>query len=289
MTSTLVIMAAGMATRYGERMKQLEPVGPSGEVLMDYAVFDAARAGFSAVVLVIREEIESRVRTHTERWRHAGLSVTFVRQPLPGGVRTKPWGTAHAVLVCREAVAGPFAVCNADDFYGRSAWSSLGDFLSRPSGQAGLVGYPLNRTLSPYGGVSRGLCRVDGRMVRAIEEVTDIQAHGAGVAGRDGGGRVVALAPDAWVSMNLWGFTPDVFGLLAEQFSEFRQSVGNDRHREFLLGPAVSEAVCRGKLVLEILSGGERWFGMTFPEDRPTVGEHLHRLVAEGEYPATLF
>ena len=292
---TLVVLAAGLSTRYG-RLKQLEPVGPSGEALLDYGLFDAWRAGFERVVLVVRPEIEVMVRDHiAERWW--SRDVQFVHQQLsqiPAGTavpsgRTKPWGTAHAALAAEGKVAGPFAVANADDFYGADAYATLAAHLGAGGDAHALVGYRLADTLSPHGGVSRGICRMQpGGLLRGLMEVHDIRQSANGLTGRAVEGETVRLQQDDVTSMNLWGFTPAMFPLLHEAFTRFLQQAVGDLRAEFLLSNVVGDLVADGRARVRVLSGGTTWMGMTFPEDRATVAARLRALVASGDYPADL-
>jgi NDP-sugar pyrophosphorylase family protein len=293
---SLVILAAGFSTRYG-RLKQLEPVGPGGEALCEYGIHDALRAGFGRVVLVIRRELEAQFRAHlATRWGTTDLRFVYqdlTRVPsgaVPAAARVKPWGTAHAVLAA-EKVGGPFAVCNADDFYGARAFAALADHLRQAvtTGEQALVGYPLRETLSPFGGVSRGLCVTDaaGRLTH-LTEILEVREQDGGIVGREGEGAPVALGPDAVVSMNLWGFTPAIFPLLEERFAAFLGVRGGDARAEFPLSTAVNELVAAGRIVLRVLPTAEAWMGVTYPEDRPGVVARLDALTRAGRYPQPL-
>ncbi len=295
MALTLVILAAGLSTRYG-RLKQLEPVGPSGEALLDYGVFDAWRAGFERVVLVVRPEIEQMVRGHcARRWGDRRIDLVYQElSQVPAGAavpegRTKPWGTAHAALAAERAVAGPVAVANADDFYGAAAYQALAAHLRAGSDAHALVGYRLADTLSPHGGVSRGVCevRADG-MLRGLVEVLDIQDRPGGLTGRTVNGAAVRLTPDDVTSMNLWGFTPAIFPLLHEAFAGFLERTGGDLRAEFLLSAVAGDLAAAGRGRFQVLAGGDTWMGVTFPDDRDAVATRLRALVAAGQYPAAL-
>ena len=292
---TLVLLAAGMGSRYGG-VKQLDGVGPGGATLMDYSIYDAARAGFGRVVFVIRPELDEAFRT-TILPRYAGrLEVATVHQrladvpageSLPAG-RTKPWGTGQAVLAAAAEVQGPFAVANADDFYGAAAFQAAAEFLRTPSPNGTpvfvLVGYELRDTLSEQGTVNRGACRVsaDGWLA-GIEEVFDIARSADGtLVGRGHEGHV-ALAPDALVSMNLWCFTPAVFPLLAAGFARAFPTLGATG--EYLLPTAMEAALRRGEARVRVLDAGSRWYGLTHPADRPRVAAALAALVRAGVYP----
>lgn len=297
MSLSLVILAAGLSTRYG-RLKQLEPVGPAGEALLEYGLYDALRAGFTRLVLVVRREIEADLRAHLgPRW--GGTDLTFVHQDLaqvpmelpPTAGRVKPWGTAQAVLAAEAAVAGPFAVCNADDFYGADAFAALAEHLrdAVATQEQALVGYAVRETLSPHGGVSRGLCEMDaaGRLTR-VTEVLEVRDRDDAITGIDAAGRPVLLAADAVVSMNLWGFTPAIFPLLHERFAAFLRARRGDALAEFLISTAVNELVAAGRITLRVLRTAEAWIGVTHPEDRPAVVARLRALTAAGRYPQPL-
>jgi hypothetical protein len=283
-----------MSTRYG-RLKQLEPVGPSGETLLDYGILDARRAGFDRVALVIRREIEDAVRAHIAR-RWPGVPVDYALQSLDrgdGGAvpegRTKPWGTAHAVLAASGAVDGAFAVSNADDFYGRVGYAALAAHLGDTSVEQALVGYRLEETLSAHGGVSRGICEVDAAgLLRRIAEVHDLRRAGARVHGRtpDGGERTYPA--DAVTSMNLWGFTPAIFPALRDGFAAFLVAHGTDAKAEYPISTAVGDLVAEGRIRLRVLPVGAGWMGVTFPADHATVAAGLRGLAADGHYPSML-
>lgn len=295
---TLVVLAAGLSTRYGGS-KQLEPVGPDGEALLDYAVFDALSAGFGEVVLVVSSSNEADL---VSRFRNRfGIAVplrTVVQRtgPLASGLRpparVKPWGTGHAVLCLEGHISGPFAVANADDFYGRSAYRALVSHLTSPerAGEQCVVGYRVDATLSEHGGVSRAVLESDeeGRLV-SIEEVLGLESAGDGtIFGQTTKGASRVLAGDERVSMNLWGLTPDLFGPLDERFGMFLGRHGEDPRAEFYLSDAVGALVVSGQLTVRVTQTDERWLGMTFPEDRGSVRAGIRSLVEAGEYPPSL-
>jgi hypothetical protein len=290
---TLVVLAAGLAQRYG-RPKQLDPVGPGGQALLDYAIFDARREGFGRVVLVTRASLEPELRAHLGRL-HGALPLTFVEQrldDLPGGAeppadRTRPWGTGHAVYAARDALDGRFAVCNADDFYGHAAWAALARHLHQGK-EAALVGYTLGATLSAAGGVSRAVCELggDGRL-RSLREATDLVREGTRVLGRDVVGVPVVLPPDAIVSMNLFGLPAGAGDLLAERLGAFLAEHGRSPEAEFYLSEAMNQLVRAGRLAVRVLPTGAGWMGMTFTGDREGVVRRLAQLHAAGAYPAT--
>lgn len=282
-----------MSTRYG-KLKQLDPVGPSGEALLDYGIHDALRAGFGRIVLVIRREIEEPFRAHCDaRW--AGVPVSFAFQrldQLPAGMtppssRTKPWGTAHAALAAAPHVDGACAVCNADDLYGPTAYAALAAHLGTDGATHALVGYRLDETLSAHGGVSRGLCEVERGRLRRITELLDIRREGDALRGRAVDGRERALRPDDLVSMNLWGFRPGVMALLDEAFRAFLDRP-DAAAAEFLLSDTLGDLAAAGRVRLDVLPTAEHWLGMTHPADRELVMARLRTMVAEGRYPARL-
>lgn len=289
MAPTLLVLAAGMGSRYGG-LKQIDPVGPSGETVLDYAVFDAIRAGFGKVVFVIREEfLEAFRQTVTSKYS-GRIPVEFVFQSLdqlPDGFTTpagrqKPWGTGHAVWCARNAVKEPFAVINADDFYGKSSFSQLARFLGGAGeGHFAIVGFRLANTLSENGTVSRGVCQARGGMLESIVEVTAISGADVGAGRRFSGEEIV--------SMNCWGFTPSLFGGLDALLRAFLAEKLADPKAEFYLPGAVSEMIRGAKAKVEVLASEDSWFGVTYREDREHVTKAIGDLVAKGAYPASLF
>jgi hypothetical protein len=290
MALSLVILAAGMGSRYGG-LKQIDPVGPAGETVLDYAVFDALRAGFTRVVFVIRRDFEALFRERIGA-RYAGrIEVDYVFQSLdalpagfaPPAGREKPWGTGHAVWCAREAVRENFAVINADDFYGSDSFAQLARFLGAARGpEFAMVGFRMRNTLSEHGAVSRGLCAAgpDG----ALTSITEI--HGI-VPADVGAGR--KYSGEEIVSMNCWGFTPALFTGLDRQFREFLAARGGEEKAEFYLPAAVSGMVARGEAVARLLPTSASWFGVTYREDKPRVTAAIAALVASGQYASPLF
>jgi len=279
----LVILAAGLGTRYGG-LKQLTPVGSHGEALLDYGIYDAVRAGFRTVVLVIRQEVEELFRRHIAEVVGTGVEIVFAHQRLeparPG--RTKPWGTGHAVLAAAWGIQGSFAVMNADDCYGADAFRLLFEHLES-SAEHALVGYTLRETMSEHGGVSRAIVELDARgYLSRLTEVTDIVAGGVAFTGHTTAGEAVSLHGDELVSMNLWGFTPAVLPVLELQFAAFLDARSADPRAEFLLSEAVGDTPAR------VLRTRARWFGMTFSADDTSVRNEVRRLVDAGHYPANL-
>ncbi len=288
----LVILAAGVGSRFGGP-KQLSPIGPSGETLLDYAIYDAMRAGFTRAVLVIRKELAAPLREHVSAVTGGALPVHYVEQRVPEG-RVKPWGTAHAVLAARDAIAGPFAVCNADDFYGAGAYRLLAAHLTREPAtpEHALVGYRLDATLSEPGGVARAVasCGPDGLLTRLVE-VRDVRrVNGAGLRGVTASGEPREFTGREHTSMNLWGFTPDVLAVLEEQFAAFLVAAQRSPDAEFLLSTALDEQVTAGRARLRVLTSPppDRWLGVTFAADVPAVRDEIASLVRAGVYPPDL-
>lgn len=295
MAFTLVVLAAGMGSRYGG-LKQIDPVGPGGETVLDYAVFDAVRAGFTRVVFVIRRDFEELFRAKIGA-RYAGrVAVDYVFQALdalPAGFapvagREKPWGTGHAVWCAREAIRENFAVINADDFYGADSFARLARFLSAPAAadaaaaRFAMVGFRLANTLSEHGVVSRGVSATaaDGTL-RSIVEHTGIAPADIGAGKKFSGEEIV--------SMNCWGFTPALFAGLDTQFREFLAARGTEPKAEFYLPAAVSTMIARGEAAVQVLPTDSAWFGVTYREDKPRVQAALAALVAAGRYPEKLW
>ena len=297
MSLTLVVLAAGMGSRYGG-LKQIDPVGPGGETVLDYAVFDAIRAGFTQVTFVIRRDFEALFREKIGA-RYAGrIAVDYVFQSLdalPAGFaapagREKPWGTGHAVWCARDAVKGNFAVINADDFYGADSFAQLARFLAAArGGEFAMVGFRLANTLSEHGAVSRGICRcgVGGALLDVVE------THGIT---REATGPGKTYAGDEFVSLNCWGFTPALFAGLDGQFRDFLGSVGaaspakpDSLKTEFYLPAAVSTMIGRGEASARVLPTESSWFGVTYREDKPRVQAAIAELVRAGRYPERLW
>ena len=298
MTSpTLLVLAAGMGSRYGG-LKQIAPVGPGGESLLDYSVYDALRAGFGKLAFVIRKDIESQFRQMVGRRFEHRIEVEYVFQELdnlPPGFnlplgRTKPWGTAHATLVARSAIHEPFAVINADDFYGDEGYRTLAAHLHSGSEEYAMVGFVLRRTLSDFGSVSRGVCQVDeGDFLEDVVELTHLECDGMAVKNTDKTGRITDLTGDEVVSMNMWGFTPHVFDQLRAYFRQFLEMHGTESRSECYLPGAINEFVRRGAARVKVLRTNGAWFGVTHREDHPQVVTNIRRLIQEGKYPERLW
>jgi len=294
MSLTLVILAAGIGSRYGGP-KQMEPIGPSGEFIIDYAVFDALRAGFDRLVLVIRPEIETDFKAIVGRRLEQRIPTEYVRQELSHAPadRVKPWGTGHAVLVCRDAVREPFAVVNADDFYGRESYAALAAFLRKTRGEPDLyamVGFVLRNTLSDHGSVARGVCRTDpGGNLTSVVERTRIERAGPGARFLDEAGAWQPLTGDEPVSMNMWAFKPSVFGHLAAAFGAFLEASGSDPKPEFFVPTVVNDLIHAGRAAVRVLPTPNRWAGVTYPRDKAQVQERIAGLIRECVYPNPLW
>ncbi|MFZ5494153.1 MAG: nucleotidyltransferase family protein [Verrucomicrobiota bacterium] len=292
----LVVLAAGMGSRFGG-VKQVQPVGPHGELIIEYSAFDALRAGFGRLVLVIRKDIEKDFRETIGRRLESRMDVRYVFQELEANLptghvppaRSKPWGTAHATLVARPEVRGPFAVINADDFYGASAYRTLAAHFAASADYA-MVGYPLSQTLSEHGAVSRGLCTTDaaGRLT-GITEVTKIEKVPGGARYTDAGGQVRQLTGGEIVSMNFWGFTPALFPQLEAKFSIFLERHGGDPKAEIYLPTALSELNQSGEARIALHRSEDAWFGLTYQDDVAVARAAIKGLVAAGKYPAPLW
>lgn len=303
MDLTLLVLAAGMGSRFGG-LKQMEPIGPGGEVLLDYSVYDAIRAGFTKAVFVIRREMEETFCERLSSKFADRIEVAFAFQELtdlpegfalPAG-RSKPWGTGHAVLAARNLIESPFLAVNADDFYGAPAYRLIAEFLrqqeqsTRNLPEYAMVGYRLADTLSDSGSVSRGLCRgsSDGRLT-AITELTNIERVDGALANREPGAPPLGLSGEETVSMNFWGFTPSFFPLLEKGFARFLDSLPSGADGEFYLPYAVTDLISSGAAVTRLIPGGGTWFGITYPADRAPVEQAIRRLVEAGEYPSQLW
>ena len=299
MQPTLLVLAAGMGSRYGG-LKQMDPMGPSGETILDYSVFDALRAGFGKVVFVIRPDFERAFRDGViarfgTRIPTAVAFQTLDRLPsgfAPPPGREKPWGTTHAILCARETVAEPFAMINADDFYGRDSFTVLARRLEAQgvdSTAYSMVGFTLRNTLSEHGTVTRGVCRTDARgFLAEIQELSGVRRTGDGVecAGPDG---PIRLTGDEPVSMNFWGFTPRIFAQIDEEFRGFLARHGGEAKSECYIPTTIGDLVKSGRATCEVLRTTSTWFGATYAEDKAAVQAGIAALVQAGEYPANLW
>lgn len=300
MKPTLFILAAGMGSRYGG-LKQLDGLGPDGETIMDYSVFDAIRAGFGKIVFVIRKDFEADFRAKILAKYENRVPVEVVFQSvdkLPEGFvcpadRTKPWGTTQAVLMGADVIREPFAVINADDFYGRDSFEVLARDLMRPRDRKGdysMVGFRVGNTMTESGAVSRGICKTADGLLTAVEERTDIrydEKHD--IVSNAADGTLQVLDPATPVSMNMWGFTPDYFDLSRKRFEQFLSANIEVPKSEFPIPPCIEPLVQDGEVTVRVLDTDSRWFGVTYSADRPAVVAKFAELHAAGEYPTPLF
>ena len=300
MKPTLFILAAGMGSRYGG-LKQLDGLGPNGETIMDYSVFDAMRAGFGKVVFVIRKDFEEDFRrvVLSKYADHVPCEVCFQGiDCLPEGFtrnpeRTKPWGTNHAVLMAKDLVHEPFMVINADDFYGKESFEVMAKFLLDVNGQQGkycMAGYRVGNTLSEHGTVSRGVCATDkmGYLTDVVER-TAIESKNGHIVFPDENGNEVEIPFDTPVSMNMWGFTPEYFEYTEEAFKEFLKVSGQELKTEFYIPTLVNDLIKAGKATCQVLDTPAKWFGVTYADDRQMVVDKIQALVEAGVYPNKLF
>ena len=299
MNASIVFMAAGFGTRFGGGVKQIEPIGPNGEVLMDYAVHDALAAGFNRVVFIIRQDLEADFRSGVGRRVEKKCDVEYVFQDvkdLPAGFahlqnRQKPWGTGHAVLACRDVVCEPFCVLNADDYYGPVAFQRIYRHLAANAEHTDtldlcMAGYVLGNTLSESGAVTRGLCRVDDRgRLLGLKETKGIVLENGAPFVREGDA-LRALDPASVVSMNIWGMPARFIGYLEEQFIPFLENIGGrEQEAEFLLPMAIGDMIEAGRGSVQMLPTADKWFGMTYVQDKAQTQARIRELIAQGAYP----
>ena len=289
---TLLIMAAGMGSRYGE-LKQLDAIGPSGETIIDYSVYDAIKAGFTKVVFIIRKDFEQEFKSKITDKYEGQIQVEFAFQDLndlpdeftcPEG-REKPWGTGHAILSARNVINEPFVAINGDDFYGRESFKVVADYYRKGANSFSMVAFKLDKTLSSFGGVTRGLCTVNDEKLNTVIETADLQKTDDGVSSN----RNIELDGSEPVSMNVWGFTPILFKYLEEKFVEFLSENGTEMKSEYLIPSVVNELIQSGQETVHVLRSGATWFGVTYKEDKPYVEGEIEKLVNKGEYPGKLF
>lgn len=301
MKPTLYVLAAGMGSRYGG-LKQLDGLGPNGETIMDYSIYDAIRAGFGKVVFVIRKDFEKdfREKILSKYEGHIPVEVVFQSiQDLPEGYecpadRTKPWGTNHAVLMAKDVIKEPFAVINADDFYGRNAFEVIAKELSKPRDRKGdycMVGFRVGNTMTENGSVARGVCTTsDEGLLTSVVERTAISYDKEGnIVFTDENSEVQTLDPKVPVSMNLWGFTPDYFDYSEREFKKFLDKDINTPKAEFFIPLCIDTLIKNGEATVKVLDTDSRWFGVTYAADRPGVVEKFASLAADGTYPSPLF
>jgi hypothetical protein len=299
MKPTLLILAAGMASRYGS-MKQVDGFGPNGETIIDYSIYDAIKAGFGKVSFIIREEFADNFKAIFEPKLKGRIETDYVFQSFdltPFGIdktieRAKPWGTAHAVLAARNQVNEPFCVINADDFYGYDSFEKMAKFLTTEVADDtySLIGYQIDRTLSDYGSVSRGVCKVneEGNMVEINERTEVYFKEDGSVAYKDATGEH-ALSNDTRVSMNFWGFTPAVFAQSEDMFKEFVAANENNPKSEFFIPLVADQLIKADTASFKVIPTGSKWFGVTYKEDKPIVQKSISELVNNGTYPSKLW
>ncbi len=299
MKPTLLILAAGMGSRYGG-LKQVEPIGPNGETILEYSVFDAIRAGFGKVVFVIRKSFAEDFKARFESKLAGKIQIEYVYQEietLPEGFelpeeREKPWGTGHAILMAKDVIHEPFAAINADDFYGAEAYKVIADFLTHSvtPDKFAMVGYRLSNTLSEFGSVSRGICIIDSNnLLTQITETHKIRQEESRTLCESDDQRTVELTGKETVSMNFWGFHPSIFDSIESQFVEFLNENIDQPKSEFYIPFVVFEMIRRGQAKVEVLTASSSWFGVTYKDDKPFVIEQVQKLTEQGIYPAKLW
>ncbi len=301
MKPTLFVLAAGMGSRYGG-LKQLDGLGPNGETIMDYSIYDAVRGGFGKVVFVIRHSFEADFRDKIIKKYQDVIPVEIVFQELdylpegfrPDPERVKPWGTNHAVLMGKDVIKEPFAVINADDFYGRESFKILADYLSGLEGKQNdycMIGYRIGNTLSESGSVARGICVKDGNecLTSVVERTYIVRDTDGEIKYRDENEKMVAVEENTPVSMNMWGFTPEYFKYSEDQFVDFLKENKGNIKAEFFIPLVVNNLIVNGTAKVKVLDTPSKWFGVTYAEDRPSVVAKIHELIQQGEYPQKLF
>jgi len=300
---TLLVLAAGMGSRYGS-LKQIDPIGPAGETIIDYSIYDALKAGFGKVVFVIRRDIETDFRdVFLSKFANI-IPVEYVFQELdmvPDGIdvpptRIKPWGTGHAILMAADLIHEPFAVINADDFYGADAYRKMASFLlsmteeKQSDIEYSMVGYLLRNTMSEHGAVSRGICEISqDSLLLDVNECTNIEYSHGGIAYHDNNDAIVFLEGDTLVSMNFWGFTPSFFKHLTDQFAEFIAMNYDKPKAEFYIPTVVDKLIKTGNARVKVLKSADQWFGVTYKEDKPVVIQKINQLIRSGTYPEKLW
>jgi hypothetical protein len=302
--TTLVIMAAGLGSRFGEGIKQLEPMGPNGEIIMDYSIYDAIQAGFNKVVFVTRKDLYDIFREVIGDRISKVIPTEYVFQELddlPAGFekpadRTKPWGTGQAILACKGVVNEPFLVINADDYYGKEAFKLIHGYLSEehPSDKEFdfcMAGFILGNTLSDNGAVTRGICVMDENgHLTGVNETGGLVKTAAGAGVEDKSGNITAVDAESYVSMNMWGFTPNFLDELESGFVEFLGNIKDgDIKSEYLLPSVVDSLIKAGRANVSVLETRDKWFGVTYKEDKPVVVASIKKLISEGKYPENLY
>ena len=289
---SLLIMAAGIGSRYGG-LKQLDQVGPNGETIIDYSVYDAIKAGFTKVVFIIREDFESQFKSQITNKYIDQIDLEFAYQDinyLPSGFsppnnREKPWGTGHAILSAKPYINEPFVVINGDDFYGRESFKTIADYYQNEENHFSMVTFRLENTLSIFGGVTRGLCTVINEKLNTVVETSNLEKNNNGVSSDNG----ELLKGDEPVSMNMWGFTPILFDYLEEKFIDFLKKEGSELKSEYLIPSVINDLIQTGDESVHILNSSESWFGVTYKEDKPYVIGEIQKLIEKGIYPCKLF
>jgi NDP-sugar pyrophosphorylase family protein len=299
MKPTLLVLAAGLGTRYGG-LKQIDAIGPHGQTIIDYSIYDGIRAGFGKVVFVIRHYFEEAFKAKVSSKFEGFVEAAYAYQeldaclgdfPLPPD-RERPWGTGHAILVCREVIQGPFAVVNADDYYGRDSLKKIASFLTGADGpnDYAMVGYTLKNTLSEYGTVARGVAECDEHMfLTRVVERKKIEKTATGVRYLDADGTPHALTGNELVSMNLWGFGPSIFGFLESQFARFLAEHGHEKNSELYIPSVVDQLVTSGRAAVKVLHTEDPWFGVTYRADKSIATACIRKLIDEGVYPERLW
>jgi len=289
---SLLIMAAGIGSRYGG-LKQLDQVGPNGETIIDYSVYDAIKAGFTKVVFIIREDFESQFKSQITNKYIDQIDLEFAYQDinyLPSGFsppnnREKPWGTGHAILSAKPYINEPFVVINGDDFYGRESFKTIADYYQNEENHFSMVTFRLENTLSIFGGVTRGLCTVINEKLNTVVETSNLEKNNNGVSSDNG----ELLKGDEPVSMNMWGFTPILFDYLEEKFINFLKEEGSELNSEYLIPSVINDLIQADDESVHILNSSEYWFGVTYKEDKPYVVGEIQKLIEKGVYPNKLF
>ncbi len=289
---TLMVMAAGMGSRYGG-LKQLDSVGPNGETIIDYSVYDAIEAGYNKVVFIIRKDFENDFKSKITAKYTGKIQVGYAYQnidDLPNGYtcpegRVKPWGTGHAILSAVDQINGPVCVINADDFYGRESFKELMKFYTSGNNGFSMVAFHLDQTLSSSGGVTRGICEVMNDKLSSVNETSNIQKIDNCITSEDN----VEWEGKELVSMNMWGFTPVLFNYLKEMFLHFLNEKGEEIDSEFLIPTVINDLIQNGRETVQVLRSNSLWFGVTYKEDKPYVVEAIQKLIASGKYPQKLF
>lgn len=299
MKPTLLILAAGMGSRFGG-LKQVEPIGPSGEAIIDYSIFDAIRAGFGKVVFVIRESFADAFKEKFDNLLKGKIEVEYVYQELnllPEGFilpegREKPWGTAHAILVAKDVIKEPFCALNADDFYGKNAYQIMANFLtsSESSSEYSMVGYKLKNTLSEFGSVSRGICDVNENqdLHKIVETIKILKKEDKVISVEEDGSETILTGNES-VSMNIWGFKPSVFETIERKFSIFLKTEMDKPKSEMYIPSVVFEMINEKLATVKVLEADSPWFGVTYKEDKPYVVDKINSLIKKGEYPENLW